>query len=132
MSGTDAKLHKMAEMLAEYAAQEGESCVAEVVEALKKLMEPLSHGQRQEFFRAFRRRLRLKLKQYQLNIEYAGELSDAHTKDLVQKYSEKVGHDLTPVITENPDLISGIRLQVGDNVYEASLAERLRRLSARV
>jgi F0F1-type ATP synthase delta subunit len=132
MSGTDAKLQKMAAMLAEHAAREGESGVAEVVEALKKLMEPLSHGQRQEFFRVFRRRLRLELKQYQLKIEYAGALSDAQTKDLVQKYSEKVGHDLTPVVTENSDLISGIRLQVGDNVYEASLAERLRRLSARV
>lgn len=79
--------------------------------------------------RSFRNRLRLELKRRELTIEYAGTLSQADIENLTAHYSKLLGHELRPVVQENPALISGLRLQVGDNVYENSVADRLKRLA---
>lgn len=129
MSKTNDKLQPLAYKLADYAAQAGEPGVADVVTGLKKVLEPLPLAQRKAFMRSFRNRLRLELKRRELTIEYAGTLSQADIENLTAHYSKLLGHELRPVVQENPALISGLRLQVGDNVYENSVADRLKRLA---
>jgi len=129
MSNTNDKLQPLAYKLADYAAQTGEPGVADVVSGLKKVLDPLPPVRRKAFMRSFYKRLRLELKRRELTIEYAGKLSSADIESLTAHYSKRLGYELRSVVRENPSLISGLRLQVGDNVYENSVADRLKRLA---
>lgn len=78
------------------------------------------------FYAAVARELRFS----EARIEFAGTLPAGTADALAAHFSALYNRPVAPVATENPALLGGGRVQVGDDVYDASLAGALARLRA--
>lgn len=78
------------------------------------------------FYAAVARELRFS----EARIEFAGTLPTGTADALAAHFSALYERTVAPVATENPALLGGVRVQVGDDVYDASLAGALARLRA--
>ncbi len=89
------------------------------------------------------RHLRALLKQYlvyirqelarsQAKVEYAGELSESTFNEIRDELSEHYSRSVEIIAKENPELIAGFRVAIGDDVYDASLAGRLQSLETAI
>ncbi|MGN0885170.1 MAG: F0F1 ATP synthase subunit delta [Candidatus Spyradosoma sp.] len=78
------------------------------------------------FYAAVARELRFS----EARIEFAGTLPAGTADALAAHFSALYERTVAPVATENPALLGGVRVQVGDDVYDASLAGALARLRA--
>lgn len=77
---------------------------------------------------AYKRLLRLEVEKRSATIESASELAPAAAASLVQNLRRKYGLDLTMKIIVNPDLLGGMRIRVGSDVWDSSVRNRLQRL----
>ncbi|MFJ3059293.1 F0F1 ATP synthase subunit delta [Herbaspirillum sp. NPDC087042] len=64
------------------------------------------------------------------NIVSAFELSDAQVKDVVSALEKKFGRKLNPSVTVDSSLIGGVRVVVGDEVFDTSVRAKLQQLQA--
>lgn len=69
--------------------------------------------------------LRRALRNSQIRVEYAGALSDATLGSLQKSYSKHYNRELTISTEENKKLLAGIRVIIGDDVYDSTVAGRL-------
>ena len=78
---------------------------------------------------AYSRFVRLEAERHMATVESAAELSSEMTDtvraDLVKKY----GDQLTVSFAVNPDLLGGLRVKVGSDVWDGSVKNRLERLN---
>lgn len=65
-------------------------------------------------------------------IEHAGELQPPLVEAIVKAMSESYRRPITGTARRNDALLAGIRVRVGDDVYEASVASQLAALAAAV
>jgi F-type H+-transporting ATPase subunit delta len=61
-------------------------------------------------------------------ITSAFALSDAQVKDLVATLEKKFGRKLNPSVTVDGSLIGGVRVVVGDEVFDTSVRAKLQRM----
>ncbi|HEX3730950.1 MAG TPA: F0F1 ATP synthase subunit delta [Opitutaceae bacterium] len=82
--------------------------------------------------KAYRRLVAAELERSRAVVEHAGAVSDdmlqAIGAVLARKYGRAVGLTAQP----NPALLAGLRVRVGDDVYESSVAGQLAALAASV
>lgn len=64
------------------------------------------------------------------NIVSAFALSDAQVKDVVSALEKKFGRKLNPSVTVDSSLIGGVRVVVGDEVFDTSVRAKLQQLQA--
>ncbi|MDP0500408.1 MAG: F0F1 ATP synthase subunit delta [Verrucomicrobiota bacterium JB022] len=123
---------KLAKRLAVLVAEQGDPAIAQVQPTLQKLIgsEPLAT--RRAFCKAFIRYLDREIRAREVRIEHAGPVTPSEVDALVARFTAETGHQVTPRLVENPDLIGGLRVTVGDNVYDASVAGSLNRLALSV
>jgi F-type H+-transporting ATPase subunit delta len=76
----------------------------------------------------YKRLLRLELEKRQARIESASELSPKSSSEIVANLKQKYGKELTAEFVVNEDLIGGMRIRVGSDVWDGSVRERLQRL----
>ena len=81
-----------------------------------------------EILRNYRRLLRLELEKRQAKIETASELDSATTSELVANLKKKYGGELTTQFVVNPELLGGMRIRVGSDVWDGTVRNRLERL----
>jgi F-type H+-transporting ATPase subunit delta len=77
---------------------------------------------------AFQRLLRLELDKRHATIESAAPLSEQTSSAVLNNLKQKFGDDLTTEFRVNPELIGGMRIKVGSDVWDGSVRERLARL----
>ena len=77
---------------------------------------------------AFERLLRLEMDKRHATIESAAPLSEQTSSAVVANLKQKYGDDLTTEFRVNPELIGGMRIKVGSDVWDGSVRERLARL----
>ena len=77
---------------------------------------------------AFQRLLRLELDKHHATIESAAPLSEQTSSAVLNNLKQKFGDDLTTEFRVNPELIGGMRIKVGSDVWDGSVRERLARL----
>ena len=65
-------------------------------------------------------------------IEFAGALDEASISNILRRLEETYRRTLTLESWENPSLIAGFRIAVGDDLYDASVSGRLENLSKSV
>lgn len=123
---------KLAKRLARLVVEAGESGVAELKPALEKLLAGRSAADRKAFLKAFLKAATREVQKDTLVIESAQELSDDVVQSLVADFSKGRTRPLQVVRKSNPALIAGIRVQLGDTVYDASVASNLQSLAARI
>lgn len=63
-------------------------------------------------------------------VEHAGSIENSLLKNIAAAFSKRYERAITAVGKPNPSLIAGIRVRVGDDVYESSIASRLEALTA--
>ncbi len=81
-----------------------------------------------EILKNYRRLLRLELEKRQAKIETASELDSATTSELVANLKKKYGGELTTQFVVNPELLGGMRIRVGSDVWDGTVRNRLERL----
>jgi len=62
-------------------------------------------------------------------VEHGGALDDGLLRAIEAAFTRKYQRPVGAVARPNPDLIAGLRVRVGDDVYEASVAGQLAALS---
>jgi F-type H+-transporting ATPase subunit delta len=63
-------------------------------------------------------------------VEHAGALADVALRSLEGALSQKYKRPVTATAVHNAELIAGLRLRIGDDVYESSIAGQLEQLAA--
>jgi F-type H+-transporting ATPase subunit delta len=81
-----------------------------------------------EVLKNYKRFLRLELEKRQARIETANEVDSATSSELVTNLKKKYGNDLTTEFVVNPDLLGGMRIRVGSDVWDGTVRNRLERL----
>ena len=76
----------------------------------------------------YARLVRLEMAKYHATIETAVKLPDAVCAGIVHHVHAKYGEDVTTNFRVNNDLIGGIRIRIGSDVWDGSIKERLERL----
>ena len=76
----------------------------------------------------YRRLLRLELDKHRATIESAAELDAEVSREIVSGLERKYGAGLTTEYVINPDLLGGVRVRVGNDVWDSSVRNRLERL----
>lgn len=77
---------------------------------------------------AYKRLLRLEVEKRTATIESASELHPEAAREVVENLKRKYGSDLNPLFVTNPDLLGGMRIRVGSDVWDSSVRQRLDRL----
>ena len=76
----------------------------------------------------YQRLLRLELEKRQARVETASEVDSATSSELVTNLKKKYGNDLTAEFVVNPELLGGMRIRVGSDVWDGTVRNRLERL----
>jgi F-type H+-transporting ATPase subunit delta len=82
--------------------------------------------------RAYRRLVAAELAKGQARIEHAGAIDAATTAAIAAAMARRYGRPVTATAQANPALLAGLRVKIGDDVYESSIAGQLAALSAAV
>lgn len=80
----------------------------------------------------YKRLVRLELEKRHARIESAHELSPEVTAQIVQNLSRKYGNDLTTEFVVDPNLLGGMRVRVGSDVWDGTVKTRLERLATQL
>jgi len=81
-----------------------------------------------EILQNYRRLLRLELEKRRARIETASEVDPETRSKLIADLKQKYGNDLTTEFVVNPQLLGGMRIRVGSDVWDGTVRNRLERL----
>ena len=76
----------------------------------------------------YKRLVRLEVEKRHAQIESAGDLSPEVRSQIVASLQRKYGPDLTTEFIVSPELLGGLRIHVGSDVWDGSVRNRLHRL----
>ena len=76
----------------------------------------------------YRRLLRLEVEKRRARIETASEVDREATSKVIENLKKKYGDDLTAEFVVNPELLGGLRVRVGSDVWDGTVRTRLERL----
>ena len=77
----------------------------------------------------YKRLLRLEIQKRHATIESAEEPSPELKARVVDNLKKKYGNDLTTEFAVKPELIGGMRIRVGSDVWDGTVQSRLQRLA---
>jgi F-type H+-transporting ATPase subunit delta len=80
----------------------------------------------------YRRLLRLELEKRHARIESASELNPQTSTTIVSSLKRKYGSDLTTEFLLKPELLGGLRIRVGSDVWDGTVRDRLERLKQQI
>jgi F-type H+-transporting ATPase subunit delta len=102
--------------------------VAGVLQYIEKHQPP----QTLAVLKAYQRLIAIEVARGQAVVEHAGPLHDAILATIAGAMTEKYGRPIAGVARRNDALLAGLRVRVGDDVYESSVAGQLATLAAAV
>ena len=76
----------------------------------------------------YRRLLRIEVEKRRARIETASEMDSVTQSEVVDNLKKRYGSDLTPEFVVNPELLGGMRVRVGNDVWDGSVRNRLEQL----
>ena len=80
----------------------------------------------------YQRLIRLELAKRHVVVESATPLSEQTSSSVLDNLKQKYGHDLTSEFIVNPDLIGGMRIKLGSDVWDGSVRARLNSLQGKL
>ena len=78
-----------------------------------------------KLLRAYHRFVATELAKGQALVEHSGPVTDSLLAAIAAAMTKKYGRGVTATAKPSPELLAGIRVRVGDDVYEASVASQL-------
>ena len=127
----DKKIRQFAKSLVELSRDKGvvtESRVAEVLDGLRK-------GELRKkglVLKAYLLYIRRAVAEQTALVATPGALSPEALSSIESNFTRIYGRPISAVTQADPSLIAGVRIRVGDDVYDASVAGRLKRLAENV
>ncbi len=82
--------------------------------------------------KAYRRLIAAEVARNQALVEHAGEVSAETLQGIASTLSKTYQRAITANARPNPALLAGLRVRVGDDIYENSLASQLSQLGSNV
>jgi F-type H+-transporting ATPase subunit delta len=82
--------------------------------------------------KAYRRFISAELAKSVAVVEHAGAIDDAMLAAIGAAMTKKYGRAVSTTAKPSPALLAGLRVQVGDDIYESSVAGQLAALAASV
>jgi F-type H+-transporting ATPase subunit delta len=82
--------------------------------------------------KAYRRLIAAEIAKSIAVVEHAGAINDAMLAAIAAAMTRKYGRAVTAAARPSPALLAGLRVQVGDDIYESSVAGQLAALAASV
>lgn len=79
--------------------------------------------------KAYHHRIAIELAKSRAEVEHAGPVSDATLRLIEGAMSQRYKRTVTASAKPNPSLLAGLRVRVGSDVYESSVAGQLAKLS---
>ncbi len=76
----------------------------------------------------YKRLVRLEIEKRHARIESSTQVSPETSARIVENLKKKRGRDLTTQFVVNPELLGGMRIRVGSDVWDGSVRNRLERL----
>ena len=76
----------------------------------------------------YKRLLRLEVEKRHARIESASELTPEVSSGIVSNLRRKYGQEVTTEFLVNPELLGGLRIRVGSDVWDGTVRNRLERL----
>jgi F-type H+-transporting ATPase subunit delta len=127
----DQKITRLAKKLVELSKDNGVVTEAKVTEVLAGLKQ-VQHRHHLTVLKTFLSYLRREIALQTAVVMTPGALSDDALKAIEATYSKMYNRPVSAVIQQETALIAGVRVRVGDDVYDASVAGRLQRLAENV
>ena len=127
----DKKITQLAKKLVELSKDNGVVTDAKVSEVLAGLKQ-VQHRHHLTVLKTFLSYLRREVALQTAVVSTPGALSDDALKAIEATYSKIYGRPISAVTQQDTSLIAGVRVRVGDDVYDASVAGRLQRLAENV
>lgn len=121
-------LKHLARKLARLSVEDEQISKSKVRRILKILAE-LRPPHYRRLLRAYRTFLQRELRHRQALIEHAGALSEKTIENLRDHISARYRRPIPITLRKTPTLLAGIRLSIGDDVYDATAAGRLATLN---
>jgi len=79
--------------------------------------------------KAYQHRIALELAKSRAEVEHAGPVSDATLKQIEAAMTRRYARPVTASAKPNAKLLAGLRVRVGSDIYESSVAGQLATLS---
>ncbi len=92
-------------------------------------IEKTSPRQPVALLKAYHHRIATELAKSRAEVEHAGPVSDATLKQIEAAMTKRYARPVTATAKANPKLLAGLRVRVGSDVYESSVAGQLAKLS---
>lgn len=127
----DQKITRLAKKLVELSKDNGVVTEAKVTEVLAGLKQ-VQHRYHLTVLKTFLSYLRREIALQTAVVLTPGALSDDALKAIEATYSKMYNRPVSAVIQQETALIAGVRVRVGDDVYDASVAGRLQCLAENV
>ena len=102
--------------------------VAGVLQSLEKHRPPRAL----EVLKTYQRLIAAEIARGQAVIEHAGPLNPATAATVAESMTRRYGRRVVSLPRRNDALLAGLRVRVGDDVYESSVASQLATLAAAV
>jgi len=102
---------------------------AERVEGVLAYLEKHPPAQPLAVLEGYRRLVSRELAKGELVVEHAGPIGEGILRSLEGAFTQKYKRQVTARSVRNASLIAGLRLHIGDDLYEASVAQQLSELS---
>lgn len=123
--------HQLARQLFKLSLVDGRIS-AERVSGVLDYIEQKRPAQPLAILKAYQRLVATELAKSQAIVEHAGSVSDATLQSIAAALGKRYGRPITASAKANPALLAGLRVRVGDDVYESSVASQLGALAASV
>ncbi len=104
------------------------------VAVVKKVVDKLSSSKPRGYLQvagAYWRLIRMEIESNRAVIESAVELDASMKKEVVADLEKKYGKQISAEFTINEELIGGMKIRVGSDVWDGSVANRVERLSSK-
>jgi F-type H+-transporting ATPase subunit delta len=82
--------------------------------------------------KAYHRLVAVEVAKGEAVVEHAGAVNDAMLAAIAASMTKKYGRPVTATAKPNPALLAGLRVHVGDDIYESSIAGQLAALASSV
>ena len=105
---------------------------AERVTGVLGYVEKLQPAHPLAVLKIYQRLVATELSKSQAVVEHAGAVSDSVLQSIAASMTKKYGRAITASTRANPKLLAGLRVRVGDDVYESSVSAQLGTLAASV
>ena len=79
--------------------------------------------------KAYQHRIALELAKSRAEVEHAGPISDATLRQIEAAMTKRYARPVTATAKPNAKLLAGLRVRVGSDIYESSVAGQLATLS---